>query len=257
MRPTFFKRFFLVFALCIFTLSAYGKMKIITAVNDAWPPYVTRDNARPGFSVEVVTAALHTQGYDIEFLLFPWARGLHEVRNARIDLITTTWYTDARSEYLVYSDPYFATNIDIMMRKDTIFDYNGPKSLTGKRIASVRDYGYDQWFLDAEYFQRVETTSLMSSLQMLAADRIDIAIGNRFVMLQELKPLNLDADDFHFSPTPMIKKHIHVTAAKANPNASKYIQAFNRGLEIIKQNGTFDDLKKKYRLILPDDTTAE
>jgi polar amino acid transport system substrate-binding protein len=55
----------------------------------------------------------------------------------------------------------------------------------------------------------------------------------------------------------MIKQHIHVTAGKANPKAQEYIQAFNRGLEIIKRNGTFDDLKQKYGLLLPDDTTAE
>ncbi|PCE65129.1 ABC transporter substrate-binding protein [Salinivibrio sp. YCSC6] len=257
MRLTSFKRLSFVFAFCLATIPAQGAMKIVTAVNDAWPPYVTRDTAKPGFSVEVVTAALSTQGYDTKFLLFPWARGLYEVRNGRIDLITTTWYTDARSEFLLYSDPYFATNIDIMMRKDTAFNFTGPDSLTGKRVASVLEYGYEPWFLDADYFQRVETTSLRSSLQMLAAKRVDLAVGNRFVMQHELEPLNLDADDFHFSPTPMIKQHIHVTAGKANPKAQEYIQAFNRGLEIIKRNGTFDDLKQKYGLLLPDDVAAE
>jgi len=252
-----FKQFWLAFLLFNITCTAQAEMKIITAVNDAWPPYVTRESANPGFSVEVVTAAFQTQGYDTQFIMFPWARGLYEVKNGRIDVITTTWYTEARTEYLLYSDPYFATNIDIIMRKDTHFNFSGPKSLTGKRIASVRDYGYEQWFVDADHFQRIETTSLISSLQMLIAGRVDMAVGNRFVMLQELKALNLDTDEFHFSPTPMIKQHIYITAGKVNPNASKYIQAFNRGLEIIKQNGTFADLQQKYGLLLPDDTTAE
>ena len=257
MELTSFQRLCFVFALFALAFPAQGSMTKITAVNDAWPPYVTRDNTKPGFSVEVVTAALSTQGYDTEFLLFPWARGLYEVRNVRIDLITTTWHTNARSEFLLFSEPYFATNVDIMMRKDTFFEYAGPESLTGKRVASVREYGYDQWFLDAKDFKRVETTSLVSSLKMLAAERVDVAVGNRFVMLQEMKPLNLNADDFHFYPTPMIKQHIHVAAGKNNPNASEYIQAFNRGLKTIKQNGTFTDLMKKYGLSLPNNVTAE
>ena len=43
----------------------------VTAAQDPWAPFVQKDTGSPGVSVEILTEAMKTQGYEVDFKIMP------------------------------------------------------------------------------------------------------------------------------------------------------------------------------------------
>lgn len=231
----------LFFACCTLSIQA----EVVTAAQDPWPPFVNA-SGDPGISVEITRAALETQGYQLEMQIMPWSRALNEVKNANIDLLVATWYTDERTAYLKYSEAYATNSIRFITPAADTFEYNGLDSLSGKSVGIVRGYGYGDEFLSAPNFQRPETNDLIANLKKVTSKRIDMTLEDEIVARAQMARAGLDASQFRFVSTPLSENHLHVTSGLANSRAEKIINAFNAGLAIIKSNGTYDAIMAKY-----------
>ena len=218
----------------------------ITASQDPWPPFITSDPNMPGISVEVVTAAMKTQGYDVQFKIMPWARALDEVKNGRVDLLPATWYTKERTAYLRYSSPYIENELSFIKLADNPFEYDGLASLKGLNVGIVRGYGYDSEFMADTGFNRPESGDLATNLKKLLSKRIDLTVEDKIVSLSIMKEQGIDSSQFAFTQKSMSRNPVHVTSGIANHNSQKYIDAYEKGIAEIKQNGTFDAILKKY-----------
>ncbi|EKO3659247.1 transporter substrate-binding domain-containing protein [Vibrio metschnikovii] len=223
--------------------------KTLTAAQDPWPPFVTSE-APHGLSIELVSAALETQGYQLEFQIMPWARALAEVQAGNIDLLPATWFTEQRTSVLAYSDHYLYNQIKFITLPTNAFEYSGLDSLAGKRVGTVRGYGYGDDFLNSTLFNRSEANDLISNLRRLEAGRIDVTLEDELVARSLMSDNGLDANNYRFTTSGLSANSLHVTSGLANPNALEYIEAFNRGLEQIKANGTFDKILLKYGIAL-------
>jgi polar amino acid transport system substrate-binding protein len=53
-------------------------------------------------------------------------------------------------------------------------------------------------------------------------------------------------EQIEFVKTPLAVNPLYITTGMQNPRGQKVISAFNKGLEIIKANGTYDRIFKKY-----------
>ncbi|MBL1375776.1 transporter substrate-binding domain-containing protein [Zobellella iuensis] len=239
------KRTLIVMA-AMWMASANSHANTVTAAQDPWPPFVTDDQAMPGVSVEILAAALKTQGMEVDFKIMPWSRALEETSKGRLDLLPATWFTQERTEYLVYSESYLENELSFIKRADDGFEFTDISSLNGKSVGVVRGYGYGDEFLSAANFNKPEANDLVSNLKKLMAQRIDLTLEDKLVALSSMKEAGLESQDFAFSSTALSTNPLHVTSGKANPNSTLYIEAYNRGLAEIKSNGTFDAILAKY-----------
>ncbi|OOF19914.1 MULTISPECIES: transporter substrate-binding domain-containing protein [Salinivibrio] len=231
----------------LFILMAPGVMaRTLTAAQDPWPPFVTTDASMPGISVELLTEAMKTQGYDVEFKIMPWARALDSVSKGTIDLLPATWYTEARTDFLHYSDSYLTNELTFIKRAGDSFQFSDLSGLQGKTIGIIRDYGYGDAFLASDSFDKPEANNLVTNLKKLLANRIDLTLEDRVVALSVMKEEGMDANAFAFTNKALSSKPLHVTSGKANPDGDLFINAYNKGLEAIKANGTFDKIVEKY-----------
>ncbi len=115
----------------------------LTAAQDPWPPFVTeKSSLGNGISIDLLKAAMKTQGYEIDFKILPWSRALDEVSKGRIDLLPATWFTQERTKFLLYSEPYLSNELTFIKRAGDPFEYSGLSSLDGKVVGIVRGYGY-------------------------------------------------------------------------------------------------------------------
>lgn len=217
----------------------------VTGAQDPWPPFVQEGNP-PGISVEVVTEAMKTQGYDFQMKIMPWARSIDDVKNGNTDLLIGTWYTEERSAYLRYSDHYAVNQVKFITNASDTFEYTGMDSLTGKSVGIVRGYGYGDEFLTATHFSRPEANDIANNLRKLKAGRIDMTLEDEIVALSQMKKAGLNASDFRFTENALSENKLHVTSGIANARSEELINAFNKGLAEIKANGTFDAIMKKY-----------
>jgi polar amino acid transport system substrate-binding protein len=215
----------------------------ITAAGDPWPPFLDPDKANNGIVVEIATAAFATQGYELEMNFVPWARALLGVKNASYDLLLGTWWTEERTSYLYYSDPYLKNSVKFIKKKGDPFEYDGLTSLTGKSVGVVRGYAYSDDFLAAKDFKRPEATELITNIKKLVAGRINLAIEDELVatdIIANKAPELLS--QIEFCKVPFSSNALHVTSGLANAKHKKLITAFNKGLQVIKANGEYDKI---------------
>ncbi|MCU8469533.1 transporter substrate-binding domain-containing protein, partial [Vibrio vulnificus] len=205
-----------------------------------------QNNANPGISVEIVIEAFKTQGHDVDFKIMPWTRALNEVKDGRVDVLVATWFTQERTSYLNYSQPYLENSLKFIKRSGDGFEYNGMDSLSGKNVGIIRNYGYGDEFLKATNFNKPEANDLVANAKKLLAKRIDLTLEDELVAKATLSGAGMNLSDFDFTNNALSVNPLHVTSGLANAKNGEIIEAFNKGLAEIKANGTFDKILMKY-----------
>ena len=248
------KYFFIIFLLSIGLSSAHAEPLIeLTAGADPWPPYIDENLPQGGVSVQIADAALRTQGYTVKNRILPWARALEEVKQARVDLILDAWWSQERSEQFQFSRPYINGPLKFIKRRDDQFQYSDLSSLNGKALVLVRDYAYSDDLLRAKNYTRYQAHHFMQGIQMLVRNRVDLAIENELVarmrISQEAPEL---LTQIEFVDTPLSDNYVFLIASYKHPQHQEIIGAFNRGLAVILQNGTYQKILDENHLSLPE-----
>lgn len=215
----------------------------LTAVADPWPPYVTDLAPHQGMATRILREALAREGYGLDVRLMPWARSLRRVKSGGADLLITAWWSNERTGFLHYSEPYAQNELVFLKRRDDPFEFSDLTSLEGKRIGVVRDYGYDRDFLQADYFQRIPNNEFTDSVRMLIAGRLDLVLEDRLVVLATLQQeAPHELEKLSFSRKPLLTKPLYVAASLSHPRHRQIIAAVNRGLAAMRNDGTLDRL---------------
>ncbi|MCH8552669.1 MAG: transporter substrate-binding domain-containing protein [Natronospirillum sp.] len=241
----------LLLTLCltlVLSISANGRTLI--GAGDPWPPFLDPDLPGNGIAVQIVSAAMETQGYDIEWQNMPWARALFGVRDAEYDILVGAWYTDERAEFLLFSEPYIDNDVRIIMRADDDFQFEGIEDLTGKRIGTVLGYGYGDEFNQADNYIPEPAVNLITNIRRLVGRRVDLTVEDELVARFLINEINPDfIEQIRFSETPLMSNSLHVAVGQAHPEAQEIIDAFNAGFAVIRENGTYEQILRENNLI--------
>ena len=235
----------ILIALTLLLTSLASHAEVVTAAQDPWPPFV-QEGDNPGISVEIAREALKTQGYDLRMRLMPWSRAMNEVKNANIDMLISAWKTDERTKFLRYSEPYATNQIKFITLADNNFEFTGLESLTGKSVGVARGYGYGDAFNAAKNFKRPIANDLIANLKKVSSQRIDMTLEDEIVAKATMAAKGLDASKFRFTNNALSTNDVYVVSGISNSRSEKLINAFNKGLAVIKANGTFDKVMAKY-----------
>lgn len=237
----------LLVASLLFFAAAAGQTMTISAAGDPYPPYGDPKNPDGGLGMEIIRAAYKTQGHEVTMEYVPWARAEAGVKNGSYDIVPFTWRTDARVKVLLFSSAFAVGNVRFIKRKGDPFEFNGLESLHGKRVGTVLGYGYGNAFVQSTSFSRENAKDLLTNVKKLLRDRLDLTLEDEIVARAALNaedPLILE--QIEFVRVPLSVNPVYVTAGLQNPKAQEIIGAFNKGLDIIKANGTYDRIFKKY-----------
>lgn len=221
--------------------------KTIIAAADPWPPFIDPSHPKEGLSLEIVRAAFKTQGYEVKMEYVPWARAIKGVKEGKYDILPNTWVTEERKGFLMYSDSYAANNIKFIKAKGDPFEFNGISSLAGKKVGTVREYGYGSDFLTATTFQREDTNNFISNIKKLLKKRIDLTLDDEIVARMTIAKDNPEyLNKVSFTENSLSSNPLHVTSGLKNPRHKEIIDSFNNGLKIIKSNGEYDAILLDY-----------
>ena len=225
-----------------------SQTKTITATSDPYPPYVDPNTVDQGISLEIVRAAFKTQDYDVNMRFSPWARALAETTDGTVDIIPHIWKTDTRMNQFLFSDPFLTQELKFIKKTSDKFEYAGLTSLTGKTIGIIRGYSYSEDFSKATNFKREEVNTVVQNIGKMLLGRIDLTVDDeittKMVMTKE-NPGQLAS--ISFCKNILSKNDVFIVCGRNNPRSGEIIKAFNAGLKIIKKNGTYDKIVKKYK----------
>ncbi len=223
----------------------------ITAASDPWPPFTNPDTPEQGLSLEVARSAFETQGYTIAMNFVPWARAENGVREGTYDILTNMWMTESRKQDFLFSEPYAENQIKFIKRKGEPFVYTGLESLKGLTVGVVRGYGYGDDFWNAPDFEREEANDLVTNVKKVVAGRVDLTLEDeivaRYILSQKAPEL---LEQIEFTQGSLSSNKLYVTAGLKHPKHQELVEAFNKGLEEIKANGTYNAIFAKYGITI-------
>lgn len=240
-------RFVVVMLLALGLLATGSQADTFTAAGDPYPPYGDPANPNGGLGLEIIRAAFKTQGHEMSMEYVPWARAEGGIKNGSYDILPFTWRTDARVKVLLFSNAFAVGNVRFIKRKGDPFEFNGLESLNGKLVGTIRGYGYSDAFGSATTFQKENGNDLMTNIKKLLRHRIDLTLEDETVARSIISASDPEAlKQIEFVKAPLSVNPLYITVGMQNPKAQEVITSFNKGLDIIKANGTYDRIYKKY-----------
>jgi len=141
------------------------------------PPYSYSDISQPkGIYVELFNALFEKTSYKVEYVYLSSARIRNEFTKNAIDIecCPLASWRQGEDDYSHYSSVAFTTEDIYIFPKNMVPPV---VSLSGKTVATVSGYGY----LHDDKFSRIDFNSEFSILRMVANQRVEMGIVDRYI----------------------------------------------------------------------------
>jgi len=220
---------------------------MVLAHETSWPPHYGKDLEGGGYTVEIVREALKRVGYRLETVWLPWKRAQMEAARGDYDGLGASYYTKERAMQFAYSDPVAATEIVFFKRSQDDIKYSKLEDLKPYKIGTGFGYGYPEKFVKADYLHKIEAYEAKTNITRLLNKRIDLIIESRQTILFYLKQEFPDkADSLEVLGEPLERMSLYVPFSKSRPDYRQKVDDFNRGLKMIKEDGTYQKIMRKH-----------
>lgn len=226
--------------------SALGQQQVTLATLD-WPPYIGPTLQNNGYVTEVVESAFNQVGYtaDIEFMT--WARAEHVTTEGYKDALFPEYFGLERTVTHTFSDPFPGGPVGFLKRIDRDISYQSLEDLTGYRIGVVRGYINTEEFDSAEFLTKEPVSSDLLNLRKLLRDRLDLVVIDKLVAQYILKKEMPDQYlMLEFIEPALENKDLYVAFSKQADGYQEKLEAFNKGLNLLKENGQLEAILARH-----------
>jgi len=211
-----------------------------------WPPYIGPELAEQGYAAAVVREAYRREGIEISLDFLPWQRVLASVASGEVHGYFPEYDSPRlQSSYLV-SSPFPGGRLGFFSLFGRNIAWKNLRDLASYRIAVVRGYINTEEFDAAHYLKKEFTSTDLSSIRMLAAGRVDLAVMDENVgryLMASLRPSEQRGLDF--LKKTLGEKTLHVCFARGRSDSERLREAFDRGIASMIEDGTLNTLRNR------------
>ncbi|WP_413294483.1 substrate-binding periplasmic protein [Bdellovibrio sp. HCB185ZH] len=216
---------------------------------DDWAPYssATQDYKDvQGLAPDIVRAAFKSQGVTAIIRPMPFTRCMMEVdKGNSIGCFDTLINQNTKDNYIFHDTPLFQADMLIYGRQD---EKAGLKlsDLQGKVVGTTIGYTYPSEFIANKSIKTENGPNEKSQLQKVAAGRIQYAVlwgltGESILeknpeLRQKVKALGRVSRD-----------NLYVNFSKKHKDGAKYAAIFEKGMQTILANGTYQKIESEFR----------
>lgn len=233
----------------IASMSSVDASPLVIAVEDAAGPWSNKDGS--GYANDVVMEAFRASGITVILKVVPYARCKHLAVGGDVAACFSMSPEPGLAEFVTLSDkPLFVVQFDYFdNRKKPLKAKKETDIPPGTIVGIVIDYEYPQSAMKLKekgvIFQ--EARDEVTNLRKLALGRIDAAIINH----NETKPVSAMIDKagatgvvaFAFRSDSMGS---YIGFSRKNPQGESARKKFNRGYQVIRENGTLKRIAAKW-----------
>ena len=236
--------------LATFGSRVYADDKIIVLAHEtSWAPHYGETLEQGGYTVEIIREALKRVGYGLKTVWLPWKKAQVEAARGDFDGLGASFYNEERAAKFAYSNPIAATEIVFFKRTEDDIKYSSLEDLKPYKIGTGFEYGYPEKFVKADYLEKIEAYELKTNITRLLYKRIDLIIGSRKAIRYYLKQKYPDRmSSLEMLGDPLETLSLYVLFSKMKPDYKQKVEDFNRGLKIIKEDGTYQKIMEKHGL---------
>jgi ABC-type amino acid transport substrate-binding protein len=243
-----------IFIFLILPLFLSGQNKKIVLVTDPWEPFYGPNLGNKGYISEITKEAFYNVGYDLEIKFVPWKRALEDSKEGKYDGVLGGFYNKERTKHFIYSDSISSSNMRFFARKGNNIEYNTLSDLINYKIGVIRGYSYSNEFDNSNFLQKEEINNIEQNIQKLIYGRIDVFLESEEVVFWLLKT---KLSQYRNEIVPLgqvyITNDLYILISKKSEHPKKIIEDFNKGLEQIKKDGTFNIIMEKNSYIYTND----
>ncbi|NQZ08873.1 MAG: transporter substrate-binding domain-containing protein [Algicola sp.] len=226
-------------------------VKEIRLASIDYPPYYGKSLKNYGPIIELITQAYKNTGYNVKIIFLPWARAISWSKSGEVDGIVGVWYSTQRATYLHHSMPIYPNTVVFYKRKNTDISYKNFSDLKrqGYTLGSVRGYVHPVG-LEESGIKILYVNDDYQSFKLLSKGRVSLIVADKdyahYMLAQPA--LREYAQNIQWMAPVLEMRHQHLGISKVTNNAQKKLTDFNRGLQMLKQNGEFAVILKKHKL---------
>ena len=240
----------LLLTLCVFSTPVLAT-DLNVVHSGKWPPYADASLPDQGLAVELVTTALKRAGYTTYIRIDSLDRILEGGALGVYDVFATPWYSEARNQYLDYSEPYLESDIRFVEKKGKDFKFESLADLKGVMVGTVQDYAYDEDFNQSRDIIKIPERNLIQNLLKLTQGRIDLTLDDELVLQYEInRYMPNTMSEIEFLPKPLAVRGIHIGVSRENPDHAKIVANFNKAIQEMKKDGTFDTIVATHNIYI-------
>lgn len=238
---------------------AQNSARTLTIATLNWPPYIGENLCNKGWVYHFAVALLNSQGFNVYIEFLPWARAVRNVETGKFDILMPEYFIEdtapsdyvigkTRSSLLGLSNSFQGGEIALLKRTDESDRFTGNlNSLKGQKIGVVRGYQNTPEFdamMDNNEFNVVSAVDDLQLVQLLAAKRVDLIIGDPWVLkytvlhssLNEVEKQNL-LRSFKKESKPLHYNPLYFAISNKTPDWLSILEKINQGLYIFENNG--------------------
>ncbi|MBM7060400.1 transporter substrate-binding domain-containing protein [Pseudomonas sp. UL073] len=223
----------------------YGGLALaddIQLSNGDWPPYLGEHLPHQGVASRIINDAFASQGIDVQWKFYPWARALHLAERGELAGSAVWLRSKEREDQFFISEPVIDSRYVLFYRKDHPVDWRNVDDLAGLRIGATNGYDYGAAFQQAEAEGRLQISRQTSDelgLRQLLAGRIDALPLDQVVAYALLNQHFSAAEraQIGFHPQPLRSDSLHLLLSRQVAGNAERMARFNQGLAQLRSSG--------------------
>ncbi|MGV3050364.1 ABC transporter substrate-binding protein/permease [Streptococcus hyovaginalis] len=220
------------------------KDQYIIASDTSFAPFEYQNDAGEytGFDMDLIKAIAKQQGFTIKINNVGFDAALNAVQSSQADAaIAGMTITEERKGTFDFSDPYYTTNIILAIKKGS--DIASYEDLKGKTVGAkngTSSYDFLAKNKDSYGYQLKAFDEASTMYDSLNSGSIDALMDDEPVLAYAIEQGRQFETPIKGEPSGQVG---FAVKKGANP---ELIEMFNNGLAALKEDGTYDDLVKKY-----------
>ena len=232
----------------------------IYIASDDWCPFICAKDGKitGGFLVDASIEAMQSGGYQVEPVLMPLSRAIHETTLNHIQGV----YAPPIDQRFDLSVPIGYSRACFYTRTDSIWTYRGLDSLHDVVVGIVSEYGYDENGMDAYIVQHQHEAASFDlaygehagagNLKKLLAARFPVMLEHESVMALLIR--QTDAKHIRQAGCLDHPLSLPVGFTRMDPHNVAWKLALAKGMRQLEANGKLAELKRHYQIV---DTTTD
>lgn len=219
--------------------------KMIVGVEGTYYPFTYHDeqtNELTGFDIEVAYAVAEQLGVEVEFLESDWDSLLMALDTGHVDtVINDVTATDERREKYDFSDPYFYSARQIVVKTGNEVGLHTLDDLSGKKIATNAT---NSWVprLEELGVEIVPIDNTDQCATMVETGRVDFCMFNSIVLGEYM----LQHPEAQLEVAFKIESDINEVAIPTRKGEERFLAEIDTALTELRESGKLLELSEKY-----------
>lgn len=215
-----------------------------------WSPYTSEQLPDKGLASAIVRAAFNKAGHDVVITFYPWKRALQMAKDIKVDAVFPGYFSEDRAISFSYSAPI--TQSELMLAtldNQPISRFYALDDLRPYRIGVVQGYVNSAEFDQADFLLKDVALSDTINLKKLLKGRVDMISIDKKVALHLLSTndsLDTKFKKIKFLSPALLEQPVHIMVGKKKKDHALLLEEFNRGLKLIKRDGTYQKIIQRY-----------